>query len=175
MGFISNYGSGLHARIVDVGGGTNGLVDALVRKGYKDISVLDISRVALASSAKRLGAVAEDIDWIQTDILDFQTDRKFDIWHDRATFHFLTDETEIDRYLQIASESIVAGGLLIVATFSENGPDICSSLPVHQYSQEQLEALFSSQFIKLECINSDHITPRSITQNFTYCAFRKKA
>ncbi len=173
MQFISQYGGGKDAHLIDVGGGTSNLVDVLVQNGYEHIAVLDISSVALEGTEERLGEKALGIEWVHSDILEFHPKEKYDIWHDRAAFHFLTEEKEVERYVQLAAEAIKDDGLLILATFSENGPLKCSNLPVHQYSQEQLEDILYTYFTKIECVNTDHTTPRETLQNFTFCAFRR--
>lgn len=173
MQFISQYGSGKDAHVIDIGGGTSNFVDILVSKGYEYISVLDISTVALEGTEERLGEKARQVEWIHSDVLEFHPKEKYDIWHDRAAFHFLTEESEVERYVHLAAEAIKKDGLLILATFSENGPTKCSNLPVHRYSQQQLESVLHHYFTKIECINTDHITPRETLQNFTFCTFRR--
>ncbi|HLF64932.1 MAG TPA: class I SAM-dependent methyltransferase [Saprospiraceae bacterium] len=173
MQFISQYGSGKDAHLIDIGGGTSNLVDILVQKGYEHVAVLDISTVALEGAGERLGDKARQIEWVHSDILEFHPKEKYDIWHDRAAFHFLTEERKVEHYVRLAAEAIKDGGLLILGTFSEKGPVECSNLPVHRYSQEQLEALLYAWFTKIECINTDHVTPRETLQNFTFCAFRR--
>jgi 2-polyprenyl-3-methyl-5-hydroxy-6-metoxy-1,4-benzoquinol methylase len=175
MQFISQYGHGKDAHLIDIGGGTSNLVDVLVQTGYEHVSVLDISAVALEDTEQRIGERAKSIEWVHSDILEFHPKEKYDIWHDRAAFHFLTDEKEVERYVHLAAEAISNDGLLILATFSENGPLQCSNLPVHRYSQDQLETLLRTYFTKIECINTDHQTPRETLQNFTFCAFRRNA
>ncbi len=173
MRFIEDYGSGTEAHVLDVGGGSGNLVDVLLAHNYHHVDVLDISEVALEIAEKRLGRNAETVTWIHTDVLNFNPGTPYDIWHDRATFHFLTDPDEIHQYISLASQTIREGGLLVLATFSDKGPRTCSNLPVHKYSQSALEELLKAYFIKIECINADHYTPRETVQNFTYCAFRR--
>lgn len=173
MKFISEYGSGKDAHLIDVGGGMSNLAEVLMQKGYEHVAVLDISANALEKTGKRLGERAQNIEWVQSDILEFHPKEKYDIWHDRAAFHFLNDEKEVERYIQLAAEAIRNDGLLILATFSEKGPETCSNLPVHRYSEEQIEELLHTYFTKIECVNTDHKTPRETLQNFTFCAFRR--
>jgi len=157
------------APIIDVGGGDSTLVDHLLTEGYNNITVLDISEKAIEKAKDRLGKRASQVQWITSDILDFTPPERYQLWHDRATFHFLNKEEEIARYIQIASKNI--NGYLILATFSETGPEKCTGLPVHRYSESSLEAILSSGFIKLACIQEDHITPSHSRQNFLFCSF----
>lgn len=173
MRLIAQYGGGKDSQVIDVGGGTSSLVEVLVNNSYHDITVLDISGAALSRAAEHLGPDAGMVKWVESDVLAFRPDAKFDIWHDRATFHFLTNESDIDDYVENAARALRTDGLLIVATFSEQGPERCSNLPVHRYSQQELTARMEQYFTRIECVNTDHTTPRNTTQNFTYCAFRR--
>lgn len=164
----------LDAHILDVGGGDSRLADALLDKGFNHIWVLDISDRALEKAKTRLGERAYLVHWITSDILDFKPPVKFDLWHDRATFHFLTAEDEINRYIAIADEGISDEGKLILATFSEKGPKKCSGLDVHQYSEQLLSERFSLQFQKTGCIIENHVTPFNSVQSFLFCKFKKK-
>lgn len=161
-----------NARIIDIGGGDSKLVDYLLREGYEDISVLDISEKALARAQKRLGHLAENITWIAADVTEFQPQVSYDLWHDRATFHFLTTQPQINRYLSIASQAVK--NYLVVATFSESGPIKCSGLEIKQYSEIQLESEFNKNFEKIICKTEDHLTPFQTKQNFTFCSFHKR-
>lgn len=159
------------AKIIDIGGGDSNLVDFLLAEGYENISVLDISANALERAKKRLGKNTEKITWIVSDITEFKPETRYDIWHDRATFHFLTMEEQIKKYAEITQKWI--DGFLILGTFSENGPKKCSGLDIKQYSEKEMENQFSNSFKKLKCITEDHTTPFETTQNFTFCAFEK--
>ena len=160
------------AKIIDVGGGDSKLVDHLIDEGFENITVLDISAKALDKAKRRLGDKAEKVKWIVSDILDFQPGATYDVWHDRATFHFLTAQQEIAKYTDAAKKA--ATGYLIIATFSDNGPEKCSGLDVKQYDEENLINSFQNQFEKLQCINEDHITPFNTRQNFLFCSFRRR-
>ena len=168
--FIDSFKLSLSASIIDIGGGDSNLVDFLVEKGFENITVLDISEQAIERAKKRLGNNAKKIKWIVSDIIDFIPDQTYDVWHDRATFHFLTSNEQVNKYIEIAKSSIT--GYLVLGTFSDTGPDKCSGLPVTQYSQEELTTTFTPHFAKLECVNSVHTTPFNTTQNFTYCSFK---
>jgi ubiquinone/menaquinone biosynthesis C-methylase UbiE len=135
--------------------------------------VLDISESAINRAKKRLGEKANLINWVVSDITEYHPDRKFDFWHDRAAFHFLTTEEQISKYLAIANQAIGAGGKIVIGTFSENGPAKCSGLPIKQYSESTLTTLIKKWFEKIKCIQTDHITPFNTIQNFLFCSFKK--
>ena len=162
------------ARIIDVGGGDSLLVDHLIHLGYENITVLDISEQAIEKAKKRLGVLAEKVNWICTDITSFSADTSFDLWHDRACFHFLTDKYELKHYKQKAVQSITHDGAMIVGTFSKSGPAKCSGLPVQQYNASTLEKLFSGEFESIENFNSVHMTPSNVEQNYVFCRFKRK-
>jgi trans-aconitate methyltransferase len=159
------------AKIIDIGGGDSKLVDFLLEEGYENITVLDISEKALERAKKRLGKNAEKVNWIVSDITEFKPETSYDIWHDRATFHFLTTTEQIEKYAELTEKWV--SDFLIIGTFSENGPTKCSGLDIKQYSESKLEKQFSERFKKLKCITEDHVTPFETTQNFTFCAFEK--
>jgi cyclopropane fatty-acyl-phospholipid synthase-like methyltransferase len=171
--FIRSFHLPKNASIIDIGGGDSHLAECLLEEGYTDITVLDISAASLEKAKKRMGSKAEKISWIVSDIKDFVPGRKYDVWHDRATFHFLTTEEEIKSYLSIVRNNVKS--YLLVATASLTGPEKCSGLPIKQYSDEQLARLFLEGFQKIRCINVDHITPFQTKQNFTFCSFRSLA
>lgn len=160
-------------KIIDIGGGDSLLVDHLLDSGYQDITILDISEVALERSKKRLGDLASIVKWIVTDVTTFKPVEKYDLWHDRATFHFLTKEDEIDAYLDIAQKSLNPSGALVIGTFSEEGPDSCSGLVIRQYSEEKITDTLKKFFDKIKCISVNHRTPFDTIQNFIFCSFRK--
>jgi len=164
----------LQANIIDVGSGDSYFIDYLIEKKYENVYAVDISENALLRLKNRLGAKASKVNWIVTDILDFKSDVRFDYWHDRAAFHFLSDTTDVNQYLRITNESISTNGRMMVATFSDSGPLKCSGLDVKQYSKTDLEKQFSVSFNKIKCVDESHITPFNTTQNFTYCSFQKK-
>jgi SAM-dependent methyltransferase len=165
----------LHAAVLDVGGGDSHLAEALLDRGFNNLWVLDISGKALQKAKMRLGERAKCVHWIESDVLDFKPPVKFDLWHDRAAFHFLTTEDNISRYAAMANERVVEGGHLIMATFSEVGPEKCSGLEVRRYSEQLLSQVFSPYFEKTACMTEDHVTPFNSVQNFLFCKFRKAA
>lgn len=173
LNFFREVNLPLTAKIIDIGGGDSFLVDHLINLGYKDISVLDISAVALERAKKRLGDKAKNIKWIVADVASFEPTEKYDFWHDRAAFHFLTDEMEISNYIEIAQRSIKPTGVLVIGTFSEQGPRKCSGIDIKQYSESSMTEKMKTFFEKSKCIKVEHKTPFNTIQNFTFCSFRK--
>lgn len=173
LDFIHGLNLPKDAAIIDIGGGDSKLVDYLLREGFTALTVLDISETAIERAKARLGADAAKVNWIVSDILTFQPPRHYDLWHDRAAFHFLTSQPEVDTYLAIARQAI--NKYLIMGTFSDLGPLKCSMLEVHRYSDIELEQTLDRDFKKIKCINTDHITPFQTIQNFTFCSFRRRA
>lgn len=162
------------ASVIDIGGGDSFLVDHLLDLGYTDITVLDISESAIERAKTRLGALAEKVKWIVNDITLFKPDRKYDFWHDRAAFHFLTDENEITNYLATASESLSPEGIMVIGTFSEQGPKKCSGIDIRQYSETTMTERLKRYFDKIKCITVEHSTPFGTVQNFVFCSFKRK-
>lgn len=171
LDFIRSFGLSKKAKIIDIGAGDSKLVDHLLDEGFEDITVLDISSQALEKAKKRLGNKAQKVKWIVSDIRNFKPEATFDIWHDRATFHFLTTKKEVSQYLKIAQNAI--SGYLTLGTFSHEGPQKCSGLTIKQYNEEELNHVFQKGFEKLKCITEDHITPFDTKQNFVFCSFRR--
>ncbi len=171
LDFIHEFNLPKSAKIVDIGGGDSKLVDYLLEQGFENISVLDISSEALEKSKKRLGNKAQKVKWIVSDVTEFNPDTKFDVWHDRATFHFLTTPTQIKKYIETASKYVI--GFLTIATFSDNGPDKCSGLQIKKYSEKTLTSALKKKFDKIRCITEDHITPFKTIQNFLFCSFKR--
>ena len=171
LNFIHSFNLDKSAKIIDIGGGDSKLVDFLLDEGFENISVLDISAKALEKAKLRLGNRAEKVNWIVSDILDFKPDTTFDVWHDRAAFHFLTTKEQVEKYIEIAQSAV--SGYLTIGTFSENGPKKCSGLDIKKYSEETLHAVLKNRFEKLHCIYEDHKTPFNTTQNFLFCSFKR--
>lgn len=169
---IRSFGLGKEAKIIDIGGGDSNLVDYLLEEGYENITVLDISVKALEKAKERLGSSASKIKWIATDITAFEPTETYDIWHDRAAFHFLTTREQVSKYISIAEKNIT--GFMILGTFSKNGPTKCSGLDIQQYDEISLSEKFETEFEKITCITEDHITPFGTTQNFVFCTFKKR-
>ena len=161
------------SKIIDIGGGDSFLVDNLIELGYQNITVLDISEKALERAKTRLGEKAEKIKWIVLDVTEFQPDTKYDFWHDRAAFHFLTNEEDIEKYITIMKNSIKTDGYLVIGTFSDEGPKKCSGLDIKQYSETLMSTRLGNYFQKLKCITVDHRTPFDTIQNFLFCSFKR--
>ena len=172
LDFIHSFGLTKTAKIIDIGGGDSKLVDYLLDEGFENITVLDISAKALEKSQKRLGDKAKNVNWVVSDITEFETNTTFDVWHDRATFHFLTTAEQIEKYMETARKSVK--GFLTIGTFSENGPTTCSGLEIKQYSEENLTAELNNGFDKIRCVTEDHTTPFDTTQNFLFCSFKRQ-
>lgn len=162
-----------NAKILEIGGGDSHLIDHLLEMGYENLTLLDISENALERIKKRLGEKATKVNFVISDILDFQTDERFDVVHDRASFHFITQDEDKVAYKDLIADLLNPMGLFFVGTFSENGPLKCSGLEITQYSESKFENLFSEDFDKLNCFTQDHETPFKTIQNFIFCTFKK--
>ena len=159
------------AKIIDIGGGDSNLVDFLLDEGFENITVLDISEKAIEKAKLRLGANANKVNWLVSDITQFVPTTHYDVWHDRAAFHFLTSQEQINSYLAIVKKFV--SNYIIIGTFSENGPKKCSGLEIKQYSEETMTKLFQNEFEVVRCFNEDHRTPFDTTQNFIFCSFKR--
>lgn len=167
---ITNTGISKDAAIIDVGGGNSTLVDDLLGQGFADITVLDISAKAINDSKERLGTKAGNVKWLDADIttVELPADH-YDVWHDRAVFHFLTDADDRRKYVELVMRSLKRGGHIIVASFSLEGPQKCSGLDVVRYSPETMHDEFGNSFKLVESIGETHNTPFGTTQDFVYC------
>jgi len=170
MEFVDLFNLPLEANIIDIGGGDSHFVDALLDRGYQNIWVLDISAKAMEKAKQRLGERAAKIQWIVTDVTDFQPTVKYDFWHDRAAFHFLTSEDAVYKYVSIAESAISENSYLILGTFSKNGPRKCSGLEIRQYSETSMSKRFEIMFERIRCISEAHVTPFNTVQNFLFCS-----
>ncbi|MEI7504672.1 MAG: class I SAM-dependent methyltransferase [Paludibacter sp.] len=173
LDFFKQFNVPKTAKIIDIGGGDSYLVDYLLDLGYQDISVLDISEAAIDKAKQRLGERAKKVKWIISDATTFKPTEKYDFWHDRAAFHFLTDEQEISNYLETAQQNINPAGVLVIGTFSEQGPKKCNGIEIKQYSETTMTDQLKRFFEKIKCITVDHKTPFDTVQNFIFCSFRK--
>lgn len=162
------------AKIIDIGGGDSYLIDSLLDLGFTNLFLLDISENAIERIKNRLGEKATNVTFIVSDVLDFKPETTFDVWHDRASFHFLTTEKEIQTYETLVTHSITQNGYLFIGTFSENGPVKCSGLDISQYSESACDAIFGQNLEKQNCFTENHQTPFDTTQNFIFCVFKKK-
>lgn len=161
------------AKIIDIGGGDSFLIDHLIAKGYTNLYLLDISENAIERAKKRLADHLDKVTFIVSNSLDFCMNDTFEIWHDRASFHFLTDENDVQKYKSNVSNSLKANGNFILATFSEEGPEKCSGLNITQYSVEKLEAIFGEDFELENCFTEEHTTPFDTIQDFIFCNYKK--
>jgi len=170
---IRETGVPLTASIIDVGGGASTLVDDLLDNGYQALTVLDLSGAALAAAQRRVGSRAQSVQWIEANITDARlAAHAYDVWHDRAVFHFLTSPADRHAYVEAVLRAVKPGGHVIVATFAEDGPTQCSGLPVMRYSAGELHAEFGSPFTLLRHEKEEHHTPSGNVQKFVYCYCR---
>jgi SAM-dependent methyltransferase len=173
LALIRRVAPALTAKVLDVGGGASTLVDGLVAAGYRDVTVLDLSPSALELARRRLGVAAHGVTWLEADVLSADLPPgHFDVWHDRAVFHFLTAATDRSNYIEHVRSSVRPGGYVLVATFADDGPTRCSGLPVARYSADALHHEFGSAFRLVENVREEHLTPSGTTQSFTYCLMR---
>jgi ubiquinone/menaquinone biosynthesis C-methylase UbiE len=173
--FLKQFDIETTAKIIDIGGGDSFLVDHLLDMGYSNLTVLDISSVSLERAKKRLGEKATKVNWIVADASKYKPTEQYDFWHDRAAFHFLTDEQEITSYIDTVYKSITPSGVLVIGTFSEEGPKKCSGIDIKQYSETSMTNRLEAFFEKIKCITVHHKTPFDTFQNFVFCSFRKLA
>ena len=171
LDFVHGFNLPKSASIIDIGGGDSRLVDYLLDEGYENISVLDISEKALEKAKQRLGEKAAKVNWIVSDITRFHPSTTYDLWHDRATFHFLTTPGQITTYLTTAKQAVK--NYLVIGTFSDKGPEKCSGLDVHRYTEEELQQQLTANFEKIKCVTEDHTTPFNTVQNFLFCSFKR--
>jgi len=162
------------AAIIDVGGGASRLVDALLQDGYRDVTVLDLSAKGLDAAKKRLGGAASMVDWIVADATTWQPAKTYDVWHDRAAFHFLTDLRDRAAYVERLRSAIAPGGHVIIATFAPDGPEKCSGLPVQRHDSASLAAELGPEFELVETRRETHHTPWDSTQAFQFSRFRRR-
>ncbi|MGI9648471.1 MAG: class I SAM-dependent methyltransferase [Acidimicrobiia bacterium] len=170
---IEETGIGPDEPIIDVGGGASHLVDRLQAIGFTDLTVLDLAPAALAHAQERLGPRARDVRWLDADVLVHDFDRSYSVWHDRAVFHFLTDQQDRDRYVQQIESAVAGGGHVIIAGFALDGPEKCSGLPVQRHSQESLAAQLGEKFQPVVFKEEAHHTPSGAIQHFLYGRFRR--
>jgi ubiquinone/menaquinone biosynthesis C-methylase UbiE len=175
LDFLKQFNIPTTAKIIDIGGGDSFLIDHLLDLGYIDLTVLDISAASLDRAKQRLGDRSTKVKWIVADAATFKPTEQYDFWHDRAAFHFLTQEQEITNYIDIIQKSIKPKGVLVIGTFSEQGPKKCSGIEIKQYSETTMTDRLKKFFEKVKCITVDHTTPFDTIQNFIFCSFKKLA
>lgn len=160
--------------IIDIGGGESRLIDKLLELNFQNFTLLDISATSLEKVQIRLKEFPSGVKFIASDIIEFSPSQKYDLWHDRAAFHFLTQQEDIKKYIEIISAAVRPGGYAIISTFSKTGPDKCSGLPITKYSHEELIKLFSENFESICYFYETHETPWSSKQDFVFCKFVRK-
>ncbi len=168
---IERLGLSADSAFIDVGGGASTLVDDLLHRGWTDLSVLDIAAPALEVGKARLAEAAERVHWLVEDIVEWTPRRSYDVWHDRAVFHFLTTEFQRSQYIRALDASLASGGHLIIATFAPNGPERCSGLPVQRYDAQALSDAFGRRLRLQDTWLETHLTPAGNAQAFTWCIF----
>ncbi|WP_324262633.1 class I SAM-dependent methyltransferase [Altererythrobacter sp. H2] len=170
---LARFGAESGQSLIDIGGGISGLVDALLERGWRDITVLDISEAALQAAQTRLGDRAGAVHWEVADITLWVPSRSYDVWHDRAVFHFLTEPALRAAYVNALEHGLTRGGLLVMATFALDGPEKCSGLPVQRYDAETLGRELGPSLHLIDEWRDDHTTPWGDRQSFQWCVFRK--
>jgi 2-polyprenyl-3-methyl-5-hydroxy-6-metoxy-1,4-benzoquinol methylase len=170
---IGLVGAKPDAAIIDIGGGASRLVDALLAHGFENLTVLDLSEAALDKARSRLGSGARNVRWIAADVTSWKPDAKYDVWHDRAAFHFLTKCEEQQAYVGRLKEALRPGGHAIFGTFALDGPEKCSGLPVARQSPETMVALLGPDFHLVDARRHEHPTPWQLVQKFQFSTFRR--
>ena len=170
---IKATGVDVSARIIDIGGGASTLVDCMLEAGYQSLTVLDIAQAAIEQAKSRLGERADKVAWLEQDITTFSPDETYDVWHDRAVFHFLTDQLDRSSYVRIMSRALKSGAHAIIATFDLDGPEKCSGLDVVRYSPETISAVLGDNFELVETSTEVHVTPHAAIQKFVYCRYKR--
>lgn len=173
LSLIRKAAGGKPAGIVDIGGGASRLVDELVADGQREITVLDLSEAALATARQRLGAAGNGIDWVVADVTRWQPDKTYDVWHDRAALHFLTEAADQRAYVAVLKAALRPGGTAILATFAPDGPEKCSGLPVARHDAASLGALLGDGFVLRDTFRHTHTTPWGSEQRFQFSVFER--
>lgn len=170
---IEAAGAKPNSAIIDIGGGASRLVDALIENGYRDLTVLDLSESAVSIAKMRLGQSAALVKWIVTDVTQWEPPSRYDLWHDRAAFHFLTDVSDRTAYIARLKNALPVGGHAIIGTFALDGPERCSGLPVVRYDAAQLALMLTSSFALVDMRRHEHKTPWGALQQFQFGVFRR--
>jgi trans-aconitate methyltransferase len=169
---IATTGAAAEDPIIDVGGGASTLVDRLLDGGHTDVTVLDIADSALAASRSRLGSAGDQVRWVVADVLTWQPNRQYLVWHDRAVFHFLTDQADREGYRQVLNAALAPGGSVVVGTFAADGPTSCSGLPAARYASGELAEQFPDLDV-MTAVREEHVTPAGRVQPFTWLLLRR--
>lgn len=174
LDLITATGIPREARIIDIGGGASVLADGLVNRGYISVTVLDVSPAGLDIAKRRMGVFADSVVWVVADLLEWRPTGAFDLWHDRAVLHFLTEDDQLDRYRWTLEEAVSSGGLVVLGTFAEDGPEQCSGLPVRRYSAADQAAFLGDGWSVTETRRESHTTPSGKEQSFQWTVARRK-
>jgi SAM-dependent methyltransferase len=174
LDLIGAAGLLLNDPIIDIGGGASTLVDHLLDAGYGDLTVLDLTETALDHSRKRLGERDDSVSWIVSDVVHFEPQRLYRLWHDRAALHFLTDATDRERYVDVLRRALAPGGYAVIATFGPAGPLKCSGLEIRRYTVRMLEELLGAEFELQSHELANHRTPMGATQQFLYSCWTRR-
>ena len=172
---IALVGATRRSAIIDVGGGAARLVDCLVSQGFEDVTVLDLSAAALDVAKARLGEKGRQVNWLAADATTWEPPRTYDVWHDRAAFHFLTDADDQSAYVARLRRALKPGGHVIIGSFAPDGPEKCSGLTVARHDAETLGQVFGAEFVLIDARRHEHATPRGATQRFQFSTFRRSA
>ncbi len=172
--FIEKLNLDKNSKIIDIGGGDSYFIDSLLELGFINLTLLDISSNAIERIKNRLGTNQSKVTFIVSNVLDFSSTEQYDFWHDRASFHFLTEKIQIEKYNKIVSNALKLNGNMVIGTFSENGPKKCSGLEITQYNDIKMKEVFNKSFELINFFTEDHLTPFKTLQNFIFCTFKRK-
>jgi trans-aconitate methyltransferase len=161
------------AAIIDIGGGASRLVDDLLTRKFRRLTVLDLSEAALAAARKRLGDRGAHVQWVIADVTKWEPTQTYDLWHDRAAFHFLTDQADQSAYVDRLKKALRPGGYVIIGTFAPDGPERCSGLPIMRHDATTLSAILGKDFVLIDSRRHDHVTPWGAVQRFQFSTFRR--
>ena len=174
LDLIASAGVTAASALIDVGGGASRLVDALIEKGFRTVTVLDLSEAALAAAKDRIGRGADQVRWIVADVTVWEPqEAAYDVWHDRAAFHFLTEDRDRTAYVARLTKAVRPGGHAIIATFAPDGPERCSGLPIARYDAHSLGRVLGGAFALVETLRHEHRTPSGSPQRFQFSLFRR--
>lgn len=173
LNLIASIGLGKQSPIIDAGGGASRLVDELLKRGFENLTVLDISPTSLDMAKSRLKHLAGRVNWIVDDLAEFSPPHEYEVWHDRAVFHFLTEPDDRERYVRVLEQSLAPGGQFVIGVFGPNGPRRCSGLDVLNYSPGSLSEVLPQSFELLENVTEIHWTPEGVAQEYLFCHFRR--
>lgn len=173
LALIRSTGVAPRSPLIDIGGGASRLVDALLERGYESVTVLDVSEAALARARQRLGAAAAKVTWVAADVVGWTPPQTYELWHDRAAFHFLTEASDRSAYVAGLRAALRSGGYAVISTFALDGPERCSGLPVVRYDAASLGVTLGEDFTLVETRPHDHLTPTGSLQRFQFSVFRR--